>query len=173
MGDIPDCGLFRIRHPVLEKALTAYFDSVKAVRTGSLSQFQTILAKHAVQFEADWTFTLIDAEYIVGKAIRDGVVVGKIVHECDWMECGGLESREVFLRCIGYCLELHTMWVQMKLVARQLARIIPKLAPDAISSSPWVRAQPHAAGSHAHVALNLMHLGIGRAWAHIEFCAAH
>src|SRR6202000_3439557 len=30
-----------------------------------------------------------DAEYIVGKAIRDGVIEGRIVHEKGWMECGG------------------------------------------------------------------------------------
>ncbi|KAJ7211356.1 PCI domain-containing protein [Mycena pura] len=153
MGDIPDRGLFR--HPVLEKALTAYFDIVKAVRTGSLSQFQTTLAKHAAQFEADRTFTLIvrlrqnviktgirrlslsysrislrdicvklhldseeDAEYIVGKAIRDGVIDGRIVHERGWMECGGQKSgygpevADVFSRRIGYCLELHNQSVK-------------------------------------------------------------
>ncbi|KAJ7037850.1 PCI domain-containing protein [Mycena alexandri] len=153
MGDIPDRGLFR--HPVLGKALVAYFDIVKAVRTGSLSQFQTTLANHAPQFEADRTFTLIvrlrqnviktgirrlslsysrislrdicvklhldseeDAEYIVGKAIRDGVIDGKIVHERGWMECGGLkggygpEVGEVFSRRIGYCLELHNQSVK-------------------------------------------------------------
>ncbi|KAJ7064886.1 PCI domain-containing protein [Mycena amicta] len=153
MGDIPDRGLFR--HPVLEKALTAYFDIVKAVRTGSLSQFQTTLAKHAAQFEADKTFTLIvrlrqnviktgirrlslsysrislrdicvklhldseeDAEYIVGKAIRDGVIEGRIVHSQGWMECGaqksgyGPEVADVFSRRIGYCLELHNQSVK-------------------------------------------------------------
>ncbi|KAG1876208.1 PCI domain-containing protein [Suillus subluteus] len=148
MGDIPDRGLFR--HPVLEKALSAYFDIVKAVRTGSLSEFQSTLNKHAAQFEADKTYTLIvrlrqnviktgirrlslsysrislrdiclklhldseeDAEYIVGKAIRDGVIEGRIVHEKGWMECGsqkdgyGPEASEVFGRRIGYCLDLH------------------------------------------------------------------
>ncbi|KAJ7359210.1 diphenol oxidase-A2 [Mycena albidolilacea] len=153
MGDIPDRGLFR--HPVLEKALTPYFDIVKAVRTGSLSQFQSTLARHAAHFEADRTFTLIvrlrqnviktgirrlslsysrislrdicvklhldseeDAEYIVGKAIRDGVIDGRIVHEKGWMECGGQkggygpEVGEVFERRIGYCLELHNQSVK-------------------------------------------------------------
>jgi 26S proteasome regulatory subunit N3 len=148
MGDIPDRGTFR--HPVLEKALNAYFEIVKAVRTGSLSQFQTTLNKHAAQFESDKTYTLIvrlrqnviktgirrlslsysrislrdicvklhldseeDAEYIVGKAIRDGVIEGRIVHENGWMECGsqkggyGPEVSDVFARRIGYCLELH------------------------------------------------------------------
>ncbi|KAG1812367.1 PCI domain-containing protein [Suillus variegatus] len=148
MGDIPDRGLFR--HPVLEKALSAYFDIVKAVRTGSLSEFQATLNKHAAQFEADKTYTLIvrlrqnviktgirrlslsysrislrdiclklhldseeDAEYIVGKAIRDGVIEGRIVHEKGWMECGsqkdgyGPEASDMFGRRIGYCLDLH------------------------------------------------------------------
>ncbi|KDQ58425.1 hypothetical protein JAAARDRAFT_34215 [Jaapia argillacea MUCL 33604] len=153
MGDIPDRALFR--HPVLEKALEGYFEIVKAVRTGSLSQFQTTLSKHAALFEADKTYTLIvrlrqnviktgirrlslsysrislrdicvklhldseeDAEYIVGKAIRDGVIEGRIVHEKGWMECGGQKSgygpevAEVFQRRIGYCLELHNQSVK-------------------------------------------------------------
>ncbi|GJE85501.1 PCI-domain-containing protein [Phanerochaete sordida] len=148
MGDIPDRGIFR--HAVLEKALTGYFEIVKAVRTGSLSQFQSTLSKHAAQFEADKTYTLIvrlrqnviktgirrlslsysrislrdicvklhldseeDAEYIVGKAIRDGVIDGHISHERGWLECGaqksgyGFEVSEVFMRRIQYCLELH------------------------------------------------------------------
>jgi 26S proteasome regulatory subunit N3 len=148
MGDIPERSLFR--HPVLEKALGAYFEIVKAVRTGSLSKFQTTLSAHAAQFESDKTYTLIarlrqnviktgirrlslsysrislrdicvklhldseeDAEYIVGKAIRDGVIEGRVVHEKGWMECGsqkggyGPEVSDVFARRIGYCLELH------------------------------------------------------------------
>ncbi|KAI0044948.1 diphenol oxidase-A2 [Auriscalpium vulgare] len=148
MGDIPERSLFR--HPVLEKALSGYFDIVKAVRTGSLSNFQHTLSKHAAVFEADKTYSLIvrlrqnviktgirrlslsysrislrdicvklhldseeDAEYIVGKAIRDGVIEGRIVHEKGWMECGGQktgdgpEVGEMFARRIGYCLELH------------------------------------------------------------------
>lgn len=174
MGEIPERSLFR--HPVLEKALKAYFDIVKgnnfstfcssvkadiqysAVRTGSLSQFQTTLSKHAAQFEADKTYTLIvrlrqnviktgirrlslsysrislrdicvklhldseeDAEYIVGKAIRDGVIEGRIVHEKGWMECGtqkggyGPEVSDVFGRRIGFCLELHNESIKVSL----------------------------------------------------------
>ncbi|KAG6330713.1 hypothetical protein ID866_8376 [Astraeus odoratus] len=127
MGDIPDRSIFR--RPVLEKALGAYFDIVKAVRTGSLSEFQATLTKHAAQFDADKTYTLIvrlrqnviktgirrlslsysrislrdiclklnldseeDAEYIVGKAIRDGVIEGRIIHEKGWMECEGRKN---------------------------------------------------------------------------------
>ncbi|KAI0078380.1 diphenol oxidase-A2 [Panus rudis PR-1116 ss-1] len=153
MGDIPERSLFR--HPVLEKALTGYLDIVRAVRSGSLSQFQTALTTHASQFTADKTRTLIlrlrqnviktgirrlslsysrislrdicvklhldseeDAEYIVGKAIRDGVIEGRIIHEKGWMECGGLkggygpEVIDVFNRRIMYCLELHNQSVK-------------------------------------------------------------
>lgn len=130
--------------------------SVIAVRTGSLTQFQSTLSNHSVQFTADKTYTLIvrlrqnviktgvrrlslsysrislrdicvklhldseeDAEYIVGKAIRDGVIEGKVVHEKGWMECGGgkggygPEVSDVFGRRIGYCLELHNESVKV------------------------------------------------------------
>ncbi|TBU25626.1 diphenol oxidase-A2 [Dichomitus squalens] len=153
MGDIPERSLFR--HPVLEKALAGYFEIVKAVRNGSLSQFQSTLSRYAAQFETDKTYTLIvrlrqnviktgirrlslsysrislrdicvklhldseeDAEYIVGKAIRDGVIEGRIVHEKGWMECGGQKSgygpevSDVFSRRIAYCLELHNQSVK-------------------------------------------------------------
>ncbi|KAJ4490181.1 PCI domain-containing protein [Lentinula aciculospora] len=156
MGDIPDRSIFR--HPVLEKPLKGYFEIVKAVRTGSLSQFQQTVLKHATLFQADKTHTLItrlrqnviktgirrlslayslislkdicvklhldseeDAEYIVGKAIRDGVIDGRLVHEKGWMTCGGAggvkrgygaEVAETFSRRIGYCLELHNQSVK-------------------------------------------------------------
>lgn len=54
-----------------------------------------------------------DAEYIIGKAIRDGVIEGKVVHEKGWLECEGGKSgygpevAEVFQRRITYCLDLH------------------------------------------------------------------
>lgn len=60
-----------------------------------------------------------DAEYIVGKAIRDGVIEGRIVHEKGWMECGsqkggyGPEVSDVFSRRIQYCLELHNQSVKV------------------------------------------------------------
>lgn len=127
-----------------------------AVRTGSLSQFQSTLSKHTAQFEADKTYSLIvrlrqnviktgirrlslsysrislrdicvklhldseeDAEYIVGKAIRDAVIEGRIVHEQGWMECGsqkggyGFDVTDVFMRRIQYCLELHNQSVKV------------------------------------------------------------
>ena len=60
-----------------------------------------------------------DAEYIVGKAIRDGVIEGRIVHEQGWMECDGQKSgygpevSEVFGKRIAYCLELHNQSVKV------------------------------------------------------------
>ena len=60
-----------------------------------------------------------DAEYIVGKAIRDGVIEGRILHEKGWMECQGLKSSygpevsEMFSKRIGYCLELHNESVKV------------------------------------------------------------
>ncbi|KAF8524401.1 diphenol oxidase-A2 [Hysterangium stoloniferum] len=149
MGDIPERSTFR--QPVLRKALEGYFEIVKAVRTGSLSQFQSTLSRYSTTFAADKTYTFIlrlrqnviktgirrlslsysrislreicvklhldseeDAEYIVGKAIRDGVIEGRVVHERGWMECGsgtkgayGVEVSDAFNRRIGFCLQLH------------------------------------------------------------------
>ena len=151
-----------------------------AVRTGSLSQFQSTLSTHAAGFEADRTYTLVarlrqnviktgirrlslsysrislrdicvklhldseeDAEYIVGKAIRDGVIEGRIVHEKGWMECGGQktgygpEVSEMFSRRIGYCLELHNQSVKVRLmVVRMLNGGLPPCRQCASRSMP-------------------------------------
>ena len=62
-----------------------------------------------------------DAEYIVGKAIRDGVIEGRIVHEKGWMESGtqksgyGPEVSEIFGRRITFCLDLHNQSVKVGL----------------------------------------------------------
>jgi len=59
----------------------------------------------------------------VGKAIRDGVIEGKLVHEKGWMECSGAggtkrgygpEVADVFGRRIGYCLEWHNESVKVR-----------------------------------------------------------
>jgi 26S proteasome regulatory subunit N3 len=126
MGEIPDRQMFR--HVVLEKPLKPYAEIVRAVRAGSLSQFQATLQTHSAQFTADSTLTLLsrlrqnviktglrklslaysrislrdiclklhleseeDAEYVVGKAIRDGVIDASIVHERGWMVQKGYE----------------------------------------------------------------------------------
>jgi len=60
-----------------------------------------------------------DAEYIAGKAIRDGVIEGRIVHENGWMECAGQkrgygpEVSDVFGRRIAFCLDLHNQSVKV------------------------------------------------------------
>ena len=62
----------------------------------------------------------------MGKAIRDGVMEGRIVHEKGWMECGsqksgyGPEVSEVFGRRIAFCLDLHNQSVKVKFSVRQL-----------------------------------------------------
>lgn len=67
-----------------------------------------------------------DAEYIVGKAIRDGVIEGRVVHEKGWMECGsqkggyGPEVSEVFGRRIAFCLDLHNQSIKVTLLGEAL-----------------------------------------------------
>jgi 26S proteasome regulatory subunit N3 len=72
------------------------------VRRLSLSYSRISLCDICVKLHLDF------AEYIVGKAIRDGVIEGRIVHEKKgWMECGsqkggyGPEVNEVFGRELG------------------------------------------------------------------------
>ncbi|KAK7044639.1 proteasome regulatory subunit C-terminal-domain-containing protein [Favolaschia claudopus] len=128
MGDIPERGL---------KALQAYFDVVKdhtytlvarlrqnVIKTGirrlSLSYSRIALRDICVKLHLD---SEEDAEYIVGKAVRDGVIDGKVVHDKGWVECAGAgaggagrgygpEVGDVFQRRIGYCLELHNQSVK-------------------------------------------------------------
>ncbi|KAJ7792424.1 proteasome regulatory subunit C-terminal-domain-containing protein [Mycena olivaceomarginata] len=138
MGDIPDRGLFR--HPVLEKALTPYFDILYAPAR-SLS-FQSTLARHAAHFEADRTFTLIVRlrQNVIKTGIRrlslsysrislptsatssarrsatassTGASCTRRVDGCGGQKGGyGPEVGEVFERRIGYCLELHNQSVK-------------------------------------------------------------
>ena len=86
------------------------------VRRLSLSYSRISLRDICVKLNLD---SEEDAEYIVGKAIRDGVIEGRIVHEKGWMECGsqkggyGPEVSDVFSRRIQYCLELHNQSVKV------------------------------------------------------------
>jgi len=74
-----------------------------------------------------------DAEYIVGKAIRDGVIEARIIHEKGWMECGGAkdgygpEVSEVFGRRIGYCLELHNESVKVSFSSLYHTRVMTSM----------------------------------------------
>lgn len=87
------------------------------IRRLSLSYSRIALRDICVKLHLD---SEEDAEYIVGKAIRDGVIDGRIVHEKGWMECGGNkgaygnEVAEVFGRRIGYCMELHNESVKVR-----------------------------------------------------------
>jgi 26S proteasome regulatory subunit N3 len=86
-----------------------------------------------------------DAEYIVGKAIRDGVIEGRIVHEKGWMECGsqkgsyGPEISEAFSRRIAYCLELHNQSVKVSLKYFSIAML---------SVTPSVQAMRYPLNAH-------------------------
>lgn len=73
-----------------------------------------------------------DAEYIVGKAVRDGVIEARVDHTNGWMITqarGGVlatgidgiegvyatgEPREVFTKRIGFCLDLHNESVKVR-----------------------------------------------------------
>ena len=67
-----------------------------------------------------------DAEYIVGKAVRDGVIEARVDHANGWMisharRAEGAEGvyttsepREVFTKRIGFCLELHNESVKVR-----------------------------------------------------------
>ncbi|KAF9016876.1 hypothetical protein BDZ89DRAFT_1117896 [Hymenopellis radicata] len=124
MGDIPDRSLFR--HPVLEKALSGYFEIVKA--------FQTTLSKHAAQFESDKTYTLIVRlrQNVIKTGIRRlSLSYSRIslrdiclkLHldseeDAEYINVGrrrtrnGSEVGELFQRRIAYCLELHNQSVK-------------------------------------------------------------
>ena len=57
MGDIPERSIFR--QPYLKKALIPYLHIVQAVRIGDLANFQDTLAKYAIVFRNDRTYTLV------------------------------------------------------------------------------------------------------------------
>jgi 26S proteasome regulatory subunit N3 len=60
-----------------------------------------------------------DAEYIVGKVIRDGVIEGRLKHKEGWMECDtsksgyGADVSEAFSKRIKFCLNLHNESVKV------------------------------------------------------------
>ena len=87
------------------------------VRRLSLSYSRISLRDICVKLHLD---SEEDAEYIVGKAIRDGVIDGRIVHEKGWLECAGAKSgygpdvAEAYQRRIGFCLQLHNESVKVR-----------------------------------------------------------
>ncbi|KAJ8123770.1 hypothetical protein ONZ43_g347 [Nemania bipapillata] len=128
MGDIPERATFRVSN--MEQALRPYFLLVQAVRVGNLEDFETTIAQHADTFRRDGTYSLIlrlrqnviktgirseeSAEYIVAKAIRDGVIEATLDREHGFMkskEIGDVyatrEPGEAFHDRIRACLGLH------------------------------------------------------------------
>ncbi len=126
IGDLAEFQATLSRHSVLFMADKTYTlivrlrqNVIKAgVRRLSLSYSRISLRDICIKLHLD---SEEDAEYIVGKAIRDGVIEGRLIHEKGWMECGGgkggygPEVAEAFGRRIDFCLELHNESIKVRL----------------------------------------------------------
>jgi len=98
--------ILRLRHNVIKTG----------VRSLSLAYSLISLRDICVKLHLD---SEEDAEYIVGKAVRDGVIEARVDHANGWMlshvhRTDGAEGvyatsepREVFTKRIGFCLDLH------------------------------------------------------------------
>jgi len=101
--------ILRLRHNVIKTG----------VRSLSLAYSLISLRDICVKLHLD---SEEDAEYIVGKAVRDGVIEARVDHASGWMITkarGGMgtesvegvyatdEPREAFTKRIGFCLDLH------------------------------------------------------------------
>jgi len=101
--------ILRLRHNVIKTGIRSLSIAYSRI------SLRTIAQKLFLDSEEN-------AEYIVSKAIRDGVIEAKIEHENGWMESwdrgtecgtgkGGIyetgEPREAFQKRIAFCLELH------------------------------------------------------------------
>lgn len=108
--------ILRLRHNVIKTG----------VRSLSLAYSLISLRDICVKLHLD---SEEDAEYIVGKAVRDGVIEARVDHANGWMITkarGGMgaaesvegvyateEPREVFTKRIGFCLDLHNESVKV------------------------------------------------------------
>ncbi|KAH7345253.1 proteasome regulatory subunit C-terminal-domain-containing protein [Rhizoctonia solani] len=101
--------ILRLRHNVIKTGIRSLSIAYSRI------SLRTIAQKLSLDSEEN-------AEYIVSKAIRDGVIEAKIEHEKGWMESwergtdrgtgrGGVyetsEPREAFQKRIAFCMELH------------------------------------------------------------------
>ncbi|KAF8343123.1 proteasome regulatory subunit C-terminal-domain-containing protein [Cantharellus anzutake] len=98
--------ILRLRHNVIKTG----------VRSLSLAYSLISLRDICVKLHLD---SEEDAEYIVGKAVRDGVIEARVDHANGWMisharRAEGAEGvyataepREVYTKRVGFCLELH------------------------------------------------------------------
>ena len=110
-------GMFFLRCNTLSLTTTL----ILGIRRLSLSYSRISLREICVKLHLD---SEEDAEYIVGKAIRDGVIEGRVVHERGWLECGsgqkgayGAEVSDAFNRRIGFCMQLHNESVKVRFLA--------------------------------------------------------
>ncbi|KAK2082634.1 26S proteasome non-ATPase regulatory subunit 3 [Saguinus oedipus] len=131
LGEIPD--RLQFRQPSLKRSLMPYFLLTQAVRTGNLAKFNQVLDQFGEKFQADGTCTLIiplrhnviktgvpeDAEFIVAKAIRDGVIEASINHEKGYVQSKEMidiystrEPQLAFHQLISFCLDIHNMSVK-------------------------------------------------------------
>jgi 26S proteasome regulatory subunit N3 len=106
--------ILRLRHNVIKTG----------VRSLSLAYSLISLRDICVKLHLD---SEEDAEYIVGKAVRDGVIEARVDHAKGWMVSAAkrgegvdgvyatTEPREVFTKRIGFCLELHNESVKVRL----------------------------------------------------------
>ncbi|CAH8542510.1 unnamed protein product [Heterobilharzia americana] len=142
LGQQPDRSIFR--QTSFKAALHPYFQLTQAIHAGDLSRFNDVLRVYGAQFSADHTYTLIirlrhnllrisladvakklqldsteDAEYIVAKAIRDGVIDAVINHEKGYVTTNEkldmYSTREPFNQFherIKFCLSIHNQAVK-------------------------------------------------------------
>merc|ERR1712240_517070 len=142
LGNIPERQTFVA--PEVKQSLAPYLQLTQAVKTGDVGRFDNVVKKFAAQFQADFTYSLIvrlhhnvvktavrtitladiaaklqldsseDAEHIVAKAIRDGVIEAVLDHESGTMQSKDTsdvystrEPQIVFNQRIEFCLDLH------------------------------------------------------------------
>ncbi|KAF7690848.1 hypothetical protein HF521_011145 [Silurus meridionalis] len=114
LGEIPD--RLQFRQPSLKRSLMPYFLLTQGVRMISLSYSRISLADIAQKLQLD---SPEDAEFIVAKAIRDGVIEASINHEKGYIQSketmdiyGTREPQLAFHQRISFCLDIHNMSVK-------------------------------------------------------------
>ncbi|KAL7977080.1 hypothetical protein Chor_009029 [Crotalus horridus] len=114
LGEIPD--RLQFRQPSLKRSLMPYFLLTQGVRMISLSYSRISLADIAQKLQLD---SPEDAEFIVAKAIRDGVIEASINHEKGYVQSKEMtdiystrEPQLAFHQRISFCLDIHNMSVK-------------------------------------------------------------
>ncbi|KAA0193487.1 hypothetical protein HAZT_HAZT000316 [Hyalella azteca] len=135
LGEIPDRQVFR--GAGLRMALAPYLQLTQAVRLGNLQRFQKVLDTHRAKTglrTVSLSYSKIpledvaaklaldsreDAEFIVAKAIRDGVIEAVIDHEAGYMQSKETvdvyctrEPQGVYHQRIAFCLDIHNQSVK-------------------------------------------------------------